>query len=347
MDLAHIVIITGVGTCGGMGSSIRAGTRTLTTSSLAIDLSLVRCPACGSALTHSADQTIFCTGSQVHQFPVVRGIPRFAGEAYINSFGIQWNRYDVVRPEMDTATFQAKTGVSPTQLSGLKVLDAGVGGGRYARLLGQAGANVLGLDLSNAVEKARENCQAMPNVFIAQADLLNPPIAPESFDFAYSIGVLHHCPDPRRAFARVARAVKPGGRMAVWLYRKNTLPQELVNSSLRGITTRLPDKAIQLWARLLDFPGSIPVVKQVGSKIVNFSTFSDRGLRICDNYDWYAPQYQSHHSLAELRQWFLEEGFNESVELRPEKSGRFYEWCYDHNLIIGSGVNMWATKKQG
>ncbi|MFM7591701.1 MAG: methyltransferase domain-containing protein [Isosphaeraceae bacterium] len=309
------------------------------------DFSLLRCPQCGSGLALASETEICCKGGEPHRFPLVRGIPRFAGEAYINSFGIQWNRYDVVRPEMDTATFQAKTGVNPDELSGLKVLDAGVGGGRYARLLGHAGANVVGLDLSSAVDKARENCRSMPNVVIAQADLLNPPIAAESFDFAYSIGVLHHCPDPRRAFARVARAVKPGGRMAVWLYRKNTLPQELANSALRGVTTRLPDKAIQAWARLLEIPGRVPVLKQVGSKIINFSTFADRGLRICDNYDWYAPQYQSHHSLAELRQWFVEEGFSEPVELRPEKTGRLYEWCYDQNLIIGSGVNMWAQKK--
>ena len=47
----------------------------------------------------------------------------------------------------------------------------------------------------------------------------------------FSIGVLHHSPDPRRAFAQVAARVKPGGRLAVWLYRKNTPPQEWLNSA--------------------------------------------------------------------------------------------------------------------
>ena len=309
------------------------------------DFSLFRCPQCGGALHSSGSETVQCSSENAHSYQIIRGIPRFAGEAYINSFGIQWNRYDVVRPAMDAATFAAKTGVDPAELADLKVLDAGVGGGRYARLVGEAGGILVGLDLSSAVEKARENCRELPNVQIAQADLLNPPIAPESFDFAYSIGVLHHCPEPRQAFSRVAGAVKPGGRMAVWLYRRNTWPQEVLNSALRSITTHLPDGILRFWARLLDIPGSIPGVKQVGSKIINFSTFADRGLRICDNYDWYAPRYQSHHRLEELRQWFLEEGFEEPVELRPEKKGWFYEWCYDHDLIIGSGVNMWARKK--
>lgn len=290
-------------------------------------------------------ETLVCQGPLPHRFPVVRNIARFAGEDYIESFGIQWNRYDVVRPAMDEATFSAKTGVRLAELDDLDILDAGVGGGRYALLAGSAGARIVGLDLSSAVEKARENCRNLPNVVIVQGDLLKPPLADGAFDFAYSIGVMHHCPDPRKAFANVARAVKPGGRMAVWLYRRNTWPQEIVNSLLRSVTTRLPDAAIRGWAQLLTVLGGIPVFKQVGSKIVNFSTFEDPALRLCDNYDWYAPTYQSHHTLNELRSWFLEEGFEEPVELRPEKSGRLYEWAYDRNLIIGSGVNMMARKK--
>lgn len=309
------------------------------------DTTRFRCPECRSRLAWESAETLVCQGPGPHRFPVVRRIARFAGEAYIESFGIQWNRYDVVRPAMDEATFTAKTGVRPADLDGLDVLDAGVGGGRYAILAGSAGARVVGLDLSSAVEKASDICRDLPNVVIVQGDLLKPPLAENAFDFAYSIGVLHHCPDPRRAFAEVARAVKPGGRMAVWLYRRNTWPQEVVNSLLRTVTTRLPDAALRNWARLLTIPGSIPVIKQIGSKIVNFSTFEDPALRLCDNYDWYAPKYQSHHTLDQLRTWFLEEGFEAPVELRPEKSGRLYEWAYDRNLIIGSGVNMMARKK--
>lgn len=304
-----------------------------------------RCPECRARLSHESPDSLICEGSPPHRFPVVRGIPRFAGESYIESFGIQWNRYDVVRPAMDEATFSAKTGVRPADLAGLDVLDAGVGGGRYALLAGSAGAKVVGLDLSSAVEKARANCSGLPGVVIVQGDLLKPPLAEGAFDFAWSIGVMHHCPDPRKAFAEVARAVRPGGRMAIWLYRRNTPPQEVVNSLLRAVTTRLPDGAVRAWARLLTLFGGIPVFKQIGSKIVNFSTFDDPALRLCDNYDWYAPHYQSHHTMRELRQWFLEEGFEEPVELRPEKSGRLYEWAYDRNLIIGSGVNMMARKR--
>ena len=310
-----------------------------------IDLSALRCPRCHSDLLLHEAELIRCQGSVTHEFPIVRAIPRFAGETYIESFGVQWNRYEVIRPEMDTATFHAKTGCWPQDLAGKKVLDAGVGGGRYARLIGEAGAQLVGLDLSSAVEKARKVCEDLPQVNIIQADLLNPPLSESVFDFAYSIGVLHHCPDPRKAFAQVAKSVKPGGQLAVWLYRRNTLPQELINKALRAVTTRLPDSVLKVWSKLLTIPGGVPGLKQTGSKLINFSTFEDKHLRLCDNYDWYAPKYQSHHTLAELRQWYLEEGFEEPRELRPEKAGRLYEWVYDHDLIIGSGVNMVARKR--
>jgi SAM-dependent methyltransferase len=278
-------------------------------------------------------------------FPVTKGIPRLAGEQYVASFGRQWNRYEVARPEEDEFIFRVKTGISASELAGQLVLDAGCGGGRYARLAGLNGARVIGVDLSDAVIKAAELCESLPDVSIIQADLLDLPLAEASFDMAYSIGVLHHSPDPRKAFTQVARCVKPGGRLAVWLYRKNTLLQEWVNSGLRGLTTRLPAGVLEPMCVGLGALGSIPGLNRTFNKLVNFSNHPDWTLRVCDNFDWYAPRYQSHHALDELVRWFREEGFTDIVELMPAKSGTVYDWAYHHNLIIGSGVNVTGIRK--
>jgi len=275
---------------------------------------------------------------------VARGIPRFAGESYAASFGRQWNRYDVARDEEDEATFQVKTGLEPASLRGQLVLDAGCGGGRYARLLGRHGARVVGVDISTAVEKAKSLCADLPEVSIVQGDLLELPLNHQRFDAAFSIGVLHHSPNPRKAFAQVAACVKPGGRLAVWLYRKNTPPQEWINSALRVVTTRLPTRVLEPLCVGLGVLGGVPVLNRTLNKVVNFSNHPDWTLRVCDSFDWYAPRYQSHHTIEELKQWFSEEGFADLEVLPPARSGRLYDWTYHHNLIIGSGVNVAGTK---
>src|SRR4051812_1771582 len=164
-------------------------------------LNVVRCPRCHAPLAPSGEPPALRCDGCGSSYPVVGGIPRFAGEAYAASFGRQWNRYDVARDDEDHATFLVKTGMDPGTLAGRLVLDAGCGGGRYARLLGRHGANVVGVDLSTAVEKAAALCADVPSVSIVQADLLDLPLAEAQFDAAFSIGVLHHSPDPRRAFA--------------------------------------------------------------------------------------------------------------------------------------------------
>ncbi|MBV8230739.1 MAG: methyltransferase domain-containing protein [Planctomycetaceae bacterium] len=308
-------------------------------------LALLHCPRCLGPLDDPVEPSgLRCPGC-VATYPVTRGIPRFAGESYAASFGRQWNRYDVARDEEDAATFAVKTGVDPGDLAGKLVLDAGCGGGRYARLAGRHGARVIGVDLSSAVEKAAALCVTLPTVSIVQADLLDLPLAERRFDLAVSIGVLHHSPDPRRAFAQVAARVKPGGRLAVWLYRRNTPPQEWLNAALRAATTRLPARVLEPFCAGLALLGGVPVLNRTLNKAVNFSNHPDWTLRVCDTCDWYAPRYQSHHTLEELERWFVEEGFDDLIVLPPARSGRLYAWAYRHDLVIGSGVNVAGTRR--
>jgi SAM-dependent methyltransferase len=309
--------------------------------------SLLLCPRCRGMFDIAGDSppALHCQGCGMH-YEILHGVPRLASDTYASSFGRQWNRYDVARPSEDEATFQVKTGVAPAELAGNLVLDAGCGGGRYCRLIGSLGARVIGVDLSTAVEKAAALCVDLPDVCIAQADLLNLPVADAAFDMVFSIGVLHHTPNPRRSFAEVARKVKPGGRLAVWLYRRNTLPQEWLNTALRSVTSRIPARVLEPCCAGLGILGGVPVLNQTLNKIANFSNHPDWTLRVCDNFDWYAPCYQSHHTLDELRSWFCEEGFEDITELAPSWRGRFYDWTYRHNLIIGSGVNVAGTRKK-
>lgn len=274
------------------------------------------------------------------------GIPRFTSDQHLESFGHQWTTFDVAHDEEDRATFEAKTGVSLAELRGLRVLDAGVGGGRYAKVCAEAGAIVVGADHTRAVDKAQALCGHLSNVSLVQADLKQLPLEPESFDFVFSIGVMHHDANTRAVFDAVARMVKPGGRYSVWLYRRNQWWQELINSGLRSLTTRMPPALLMPFCHFGAVLGGVPVVNRTLNKIVNFSAHPCYENRVCDTFDWWAPKFQYHHTTAELESWFREAGFSQLKELPPEKTGRFYRWTWRNNLLIGSGVNMTGIRER-
>ncbi|MGC1273037.1 MAG: methyltransferase domain-containing protein [Planctomycetaceae bacterium] len=292
-----------------------------------------------------------CTRSLLHcpdsgeEWPVLGGIPRFVSSEHLESFGRQWNQYEVAHNEEDRATFQAKTGLRLDELKGLRVLDAGCGGGRYCKVAGESGATVVGVDHTTAVEKAAKLCGHLPNVAFVQSDLKRLPFAPASFDVVFSIGVMHHDADTRAVFDAVAAMVKPGGRYAVWLYRRNQWWQERINDSLRRRTSRMNPERLERFCKFGAALGAVPIVKRTLNKVVNFSAHPAAENRLCDTYDWYAPAYQHHHTVEELLGWFCDAGYEDMQVLSPEKTGRFYRWAYERNLLIGSGVNVVGRKR--
>ncbi len=308
-------------------------------------LSALRDPECSTPLQMADDGLKLNSSDGNRSWKIVNDIPRFVTDEHLESFGHQWTHFDVAHDDEDHATFEAKTGVSISELAGKRILDAGCGGGRYAKICGEAGATVFGADHTRAVDKAAQLCGQLRNVQFVQADLKHLPFEPASFDFVFSIGVMHHDAHTRSVFDAVAKMVKPGGRYSVWLYRRNQWWQEIINSALRSITTKLPSSALMPFCHIGAILGGIPVVNRTLNKFVNFSAHPSYENRVCDTFDWWAPQYQFHHTVDELSIWFHEAGFSELTVLPPEKTGRFYRWTYENNLLIGSGVNVTGVKR--
>ncbi len=212
---------------------------------------ILRCSACG------------------REFPIRDGIPRFVtGGDYASTFSFEWKRwrrtqYDTASRKTSEATFLASTGRRPEELRAKLVLDAGCGAGRYMDLAARAGAEVVGMDLSLAVEVAQENLGTFPKCHFLQADLLSPPFLPGAFDFVYSIGVLHHTPSPRQGFLRLARMLQPGGEMATWVYPHYRLAESFeyfpgqVNEVLaHDVNFRIPPARqglVRRFAKILDW----------------------------------------------------------------------------------------------
>jgi SAM-dependent methyltransferase len=248
----------------------------------------------------------------------VNGIWRFvSSEHYAGSFGFQWNRHR--RTQFDTPRsrrseeFLRSVGLSPELVRGMTVVDAGCGAGRYAEVLQRWGARVLAIDLSVAVEACHQSL-GQRGVVVLQADLARPPIAPESVDIVISLGVLHHTPDAAHSFRQLARLVKPGGFMAVWLYDAygDATTRMRLSTFYRKVTRRLPPRLLYALCHL-SVPwyhlSRVPLLRHFTSRLWHISEDPWWRWRVLDTFDWYSPRYQSHHRYPEIGSWFSACGF--------------------------------------
>ena len=126
---------------------------------------------------------------------------------------------------------------------GERVLDIGCGSGQTTLDLLRAvapGGRVLGVDISRPMlEVARRRAEGLAGVSFQEADAASAPFEAGSFDAAFSrFGVMFFA-DPLGAFRNIARALKPGGRLAFVCWRT---PQEnlLMTLPLAAAATALP-----------------------------------------------------------------------------------------------------------
>jgi len=223
-------------------------------------LDVLACPACGGPLeAGDGDGTYACPACPC-TYPVVRGVPRLVDEAALSglqsrtadAFGWQWQHFTEMHDAYEEQFLDWIRPLDRAFFAGKRVLDAGCGIGRHAYFAARFGASeVVALDLSEAVETARDNLAALDGVHVVQGDILRPPFRRDepAFDLVYSIGVLHHLPDPRAGFLSLARLVRPGGTIFVWVYghEGNALVRHVVEP-LRRLTTRLSPSSLRVVA---------------------------------------------------------------------------------------------------
>jgi SAM-dependent methyltransferase len=280
-------------------------------------LTILRCIVCQSPLDKRPDG-LACSGCR-KQYPALNGVVRFVdAQAYAGSFGFQWKIH--ARTQLDDGgnhrseiAFRRRTGFRPEDLAGKLVLDVGCGMGRFAEVATRWGAHVVGIDLSLAAEVAARNL-ADRNAAIFQADVFQLPFAEGSFDFIYSIGVLHHTPTCEQAVKVLPKLLKRGGRLAVWLYSSYN-PWYRMSDVYRSVTRRMPQKVLyKLCYGVVPLYGLHQVLRKIplaGKPVsgllawmIPMSFDKDAEWRVLDTFDWYSPWYQSKHSYEEVFRWF-------------------------------------------
>ena len=293
---------------------------------------MLRCLRCKGELT-LRDTGLQCRNCSTI-FPVTNGVVRFVeSQGYAENFGFEWGKYS--RTQLDNEVsklseqqFVESTGFSPEELRGKWILDIGCGMGRFAEVASRWGANVVGIDLSLAADVAARNLSSRDNVWICQASVLNLPFVEQSFDYIYSIGVLHHTPDCERSFKLLPKLLKPGGSIAIWLYSAYVRWYRM-SDVYRKFTTKLSPKSLHALCAAFDplyyvhrglrfIPGVGSFFSGILANAIPMNMNPKREWRLLDTFDWYSPVYQSKHTYEEVFRWFEDCGLEDlHVLYRP------------------------------
>ena len=297
------------------------------------------CPSCQKNLTLKVKER---EGEEIREgvltcprcrrrYPIVNFIPRFVrADKYVGNFSFEWqthrtNQLDSYnKNNISRETFIEKTGFTKKDLQGKLVLDAGCGMGRFMEIPANHGAIVIGVDLSFAVETARLNLKKRRNCHFIQADIFQLPFRKKTFDAIFSIGVLHHTPDTKKAFTMLPPLLKTGGKIAVWIYGENTFrPYDYFSRYWRRLTPFIPKRLLYALSHLavpLYWTYKIPVLGILINLLIPYATNPNPRWRILDTFDWYSPEYQWKHTYPELAEWYEEAGVKVSRILKYEAS---------------------------
>jgi len=193
---------------------------------------------------------------------------------------------EVERFRYDTQPFMREL-MEFDNFRGKRLLEIGCGLGTDLLQFARGGAAVTGVDLTPAsidLVKKRFALEEIP-VDARVADAENLPFQDGSFDVVYSFGVLHHTPNTQKAIDEVYRVLKPGGRIIIMLYHKDSIhvflgaPLYKISHTLRAGARSL----VEDWVRVYDGAEN-PLGKAYSKSELRkmFPRFRNLNFAVCD-----------------------------------------------------------------
>jgi SAM-dependent methyltransferase len=176
----------------------------------------------------------------------------------IKDFGKQWIQYSDNKGfygSLDLFSDIIFPFLKPEEIKGCKVADIGSGTGRIVNMLLEAGAkHIIAIEPSDSFEVLRRNIIEQGKVTCLKITGDQLP-AYGDLNYVFSIGVLHHIPDPASVAHAAFKALRPGGHFLVWLYGKegNRLYLALIRP-LRGLTKCLPHLILASLVEIMYWP---------------------------------------------------------------------------------------------
>ncbi len=201
----------------------------------------------------------------------------------VKSFGDEWSRFDQSNLSTDEANriFDEYFAVFPWEklTKNASGFDMGCGSGRWAKLMAPRVGHLHCIDPSSALEVAKSALSLQTNVSFHQASVDDCQLTPNSQDFGYSLGVLHHVPDTEKAIRACVALLKPGAPFQLYLYyafdNRSTMFKLAWRCSdlLRRVICNLPSKLKHFVTNILAAVVYYPLAR--------FSLFAERlGLAV-------------------------------------------------------------------
>ncbi len=312
-------------------------------------LEVLACPKCLGKLSCVASEvdsqgdiragTLTCSHCQ-KSYPINNSIPRFVEkENYTSSFGLQWNRFkseqidSINGTKLSASRFYKETDWSPEWINNKWILDAGSGAGRFLDVVSQNQCEVVGVDMSSAVDAAHSTFAGRRNVHLVQASIDALPLRSAVFDGCYCIGVIQHTLDPESCLKALPRVLRPGGRLAVTIYERKPWTKLNAKYLIRPLTKRMDQEILFQAIRYLmpimfaitEVTFRIPYLGRLFRYMIpvaNYVSLPELSLRrrydwaLLDTFDMLSPQYDQPQTERVVTPLLSAEGIEELVRLQ-------------------------------
>ena len=202
-------------------------------------------------------------------------------------------------------------------IHGKRVLDVGSGTGRIVNMLASfSPAKIYAVEPSDAFAVMAENTKhhgAMIERLKISGDAVPHDL---NLDYAFSIGVVHHIPNPKPVMDAIFTAMKQSGTAVIWLYgREGNGLYLCLYKSLSFFTKKMPDRALNGLAGFLNIllDGYIWLCRYIPLPMrkyaLNVLAKLDRPVRKLVIFDQLNPAYAKYYTAAEARALLEDSGF--------------------------------------
>ncbi len=260
----------------------------------------------------------------------------------VASFGDEWQRFDQqgMAPGEAERVFGDYFAIFPWEQlpPDAEGFDMGCGSGRWARFVAPRVGRLHCIDPSSALAVARSTLADQPNVQFHQASVAASGLPPNSQDFGYSLGVLHHVPDTAAAIRSCTALLKPGAPLLLYLYYAfDNRPRWFrwlwhLSNTARLLIRRLPPRPKQLVTDLIALTVYWPLsrlaslAEAAGLPVASFPLSYYRHCSLytlrTDARDRFGTPLEQRFSRAQIREMCNAAGL---VDLRFSPQAPF--WC--------------------